>query len=89
MEERNKDKQWKCGSFYTVAFLILKGFDLVGVEPSPNPKRSVFILKDSPERKELLQSFNFDPENSPSCLVDFRRAVTAIRDLKQKLYQEK
>lgn len=89
MEKDNKNKLWRCGSFYTVAFLVLHGFDLIGVEPSSNPKRSVFILKDSPEREELLQSFNFSPENSPSCLVDFRRAVTVIKDLKQKLYQEK
>lgn len=89
MEKHNKNQLWRCGSFYTVAFLILKGFDLVGVEPSANPKRSIFILKDSPEREGLLQSFNFAPENSSGCLVDFRRAVTVIRDLKQKLYQEK
>ncbi|HAP37805.1 hypothetical protein A2574_00655 [Candidatus Shapirobacteria bacterium RIFOXYD1_FULL_38_32] len=89
MEKQNKNQIWRCGSFYTVAFLILHGFDLVGVEPSSNPKRSIFVLKDSPERQELLQAFNFAEENSQSVLVDFRRAVSVIKSLKEKLYQEK
>ena len=90
MQAENK-KFYRNSSFYTVIFLILKGgFELVGIEPSPtNPNRSVFVLKDSPNRSDLLRELNFAEENSPSVLVDFRRVVTAIKSLKGKLYQEK
>jgi hypothetical protein len=89
MRIQKENKLYRSSSFYAVAFLILHGFELVGVESSPDSHRSVFVLKDSPDRQKLLQVFNFAEENSQSCLVDFRKVVTVIKDLKQKLYQEK
>ena len=90
MQNENKNL-YRSSSFYTVVFLILKGdLELVGIEPSPtNPNRSIFVLKDSPNRSNLLKELNFAEENSPSVLVDFRKAVTVIKALKTNLYQEK
>lgn len=90
MQNENK-KFYRNSSFYTVVFLILKGgLELVGIEPSPtNPNRSVFVLKDSPNRSNLLKELNFAEENSRSVLVDFRKAVAVIKNLKSNLYQEK
>jgi len=76
-------------SFYTAVFLILNGLDLQGIKPSSNPSRSVFVLRDSPNRQEILRAFNFAEKNSPSVMVDFREAVSAIKNLKQTLYAEK
>jgi len=90
MQNENK-KLYRSSSFYTVIFLIVKGgLELVSIEPSPiNPNRSVFVLKDSPNRSNLLKELNFAEENSPSVMVDFRKVVTAIKNLKTNLYQEK
>lgn len=90
MQNENK-KFYRSSSFYTVVFLILKGdLELVGIEPSPtNPNRSIFVLKDSPNRSNLLKELNFAEENSPSVLVDFRKVVAVIKNLKSNLYQER
>lgn len=90
MQTDNK-KLYRNSSFYTVVFLLLKGgLQLVSIEPSPmDANRSVFVLTDSPNCKQLLQDLNFAPENSPSVLVDFRKAVAVIKNLKANLYQEK
>lgn len=81
---------WATPNFYASVYLILKGAEIVGVEKSKdNSGRSIFIFKDFPQRKELLRQFNFAPEDSPETLIDFRKAIAVIRDLKQKLYQER
>ncbi len=84
-------KLYRNSSFYTVVFLLLKGgLQLVSIEPSPiDSNRSVFVLTDSSNCKQLLQDLNFAPENSSSVLVDFRKAVAVIKNLKANLYQEK
>ena len=76
-------------SFHTSIFLMIHGMDLVSIQPSSNPHRSVFVLKDLPNRKDLLRELNFAEENSPTVLVDFRRVVAISKSLKEKLYQEK
>lgn len=90
MSVANKNTRYYSTNFYASVFLILKGAEIVGVEKSEhNPGRSVFVFRDFPQRKELLRQFNFAPEDSPETSIDFRKAVAVIRDLKQKLYQEK
>lgn len=90
MQNENK-KLYRSSSFYTVVFLILKGgLELIGIEPSPtNPNRSVFVLEDSSNRSNLLKELNFAPEDSPNVMVDFRKAIAVIKNLKANLYQEK
>jgi len=89
MRIQKENKLYRSSSFYAVAFLILHGLELVGVESSPDSHRSVFVLKDSPDRQKLLQVFNFAEESSPDLLVDFRRVISVVKNLKEKLYQEK
>lgn len=87
--QKSKDNQYYTSSFYTAVFLMLRGLELISIQPSSNPNRSVFVLKDSPSRQEILRAFNFAEENSPEVLVDFRKAVTVIKSLKERLYSEK
>lgn len=81
-------KHFHTSNFYITAFLLSKGFQLVDISRS-DPKRSEFILGDRPDRKELIQSFNFAPEDSLEVQIDSRKFVTAIKMLKDRLYQEK
>jgi len=61
---------------------------LVNIDKVSDPRRAQFVFLDSPERESLLQDFNFAQENSPGVIVDARKFVTAIKQLKDKLYQE-
>ncbi len=88
--ENEDDRYFYLTSFYIACFLFSKGLELVNVEKDPeNPKRSQFVFKDAPERETLIQSYNFAKEDSPEVMVDFRKAVLAIKTLKDKLYQER
>jgi hypothetical protein len=84
----NTERQYKTTSFYVAAFLCTNDFILVDIEKT-NDKRSTFVLHDEPRRVALLESFNFARPDAPEVMVDARKFITAIRQLKEKLYQEK
>jgi len=84
----NNDRYFRITSFYAAAFLFVKGMELVNIDRTI-PKRSQFVFLDTPEREVLMQSFNYAPEDSPEVMVDTRKLVTAIKTLKEKLYQER
>lgn len=91
-ENRNKnqdDRYFRTSSFYVAAFLFAKGLELVSIDNTSDKKRSEFVFLDTPERELLLQSFNFGKENSMEVMVDVRKFVTAIKMLKDKLYQQR
>lgn len=85
----NDYRYFRTSSFYVAAFLFAKGQTLVNIDKlaDPNLKRAQFVFLDSPERELLLHDYNFAQEDSPETLIDFRKAVTAIKTLKDKLYQ--
>ena len=87
--EKQKDRYFRTSSFYVAAFLFAKGLEMVNVDKITNPKRAQFVFIDIAERELWLDSFNFAKENSPEVVIDARRFVTAIRVLKDKLYQDK
>ena len=83
------DRYFRLTSFYPACFLFASGLELVNIEQDPmNPKRSQFVFRDTPEREVLIRNFNFAQEDSPEVLIDSRKFVTAIKTLKDKLYQE-
>ncbi len=90
MSNTNKDYQCELTNFYASVFLILKGAQIIGIKKSEdNPRQSIFVFREFPQRKEILQQLNFAKEDSPEVLIDFRKAVTAIKSLKNMLYQER
>ena len=86
-QNSNCDKYFKTSSFYLSAFLFTNGLELVNIDKI-NPKQAVFVFLDTPERESLLHSFNFSKENSSEVMVDARKFISAIKQLKDKLYQE-
>lgn len=89
MDKYSDDRYFRTSSFYAAAFLFAKDQTLVNIDKVTDPRRSQFVFLDSPERESLLQSFNFAKENSPEVMVDARKFVTAIRQLKNSLYSDK
>ena len=83
------DRYFRTTSFYTAAFLFAKDQTLVNIDKTNDPKRAQFVFLNSPELELLLQTFNYAKENSLDVLVDARKFVTAIKMLKDKLYQER
>jgi hypothetical protein len=91
MQNQNQfesSRYWRTTSFYTACYLYAKGQVLVNVDRISDTRRSQFVFLDSPERELLVRSFNYADENDSEVLVDVRTFVTAIKQLKDKLYQD-
>lgn len=85
--DTNKNRAtWRTDSLYLSAFLLTKGLTLATIEKL-STKKSLFVFVDSPDRESLLNQFNFSPKDSKECLIDAREFVSAIKSLKEKLYQ--
>ena len=82
------DKYFRSSSFYVAVFLFAKGLELVDVDKITDSKRAQFVFRDSSEREFLLQNYNFARVDAPEVMVDARKLVTAIKMLKDKLYQD-
>lgn len=82
------DKHFRLQSLYQAAFLFAKGMELASVDRASGSQRATFVFVDSPEREDLMQSFSYGKEGDPTALVDARKLITAIRALKEKLYQD-
>jgi len=80
------DRYFRTASFYAAAFLFAKDVVLVNIEKTENT-RSRFVFHDTPERELLLESFHFAKPNAEEVMVDARKFATAIRQLKEQLYQ--
>lgn len=86
MNTKHKERKYSTSSFYSACFLLAKGMHLIGIDRT-NPRRCEFVFEDSPERERLLHDFSFAFDNDPVVLVDARRLITAIKTLKEKLYE--
>ncbi|MBI3887988.1 hypothetical protein HY310_02875 [Candidatus Microgenomates bacterium] len=83
---KNTCDTWRTDSLYLSAFLLVKGLSLSTIERLSN-KKSLFVFVDSPNREVWLDQYNFSPEDSSDCLIDARKFISAIKSLKEKLYQ--
>lgn len=83
-----QNKFYRTSNFYISAFLCAKGVDLVSIDKVSDPKRASFIFLDSPNLGFLIHCFSFCKENDSEVMVDARKFVTVVKQLKEKLYQE-
>ena len=88
MDKNATKNKYSTSSFYPACFLLAKGMRLIEIDRT-NPHRCAFVFEDNPEREGLLHNFSFAPDNDPTILVDARRMVTAIKLLKENLYQDR
>lgn len=79
---------FRISNFYTAAFLFAQGMELVGIDNS-NHRRAEFVFTNPAKCEPLVRSYSFAKDGSPEALVDARKFATAIKLLKEKLYQEK
>ena len=76
---------YKTSNFYLASYLIAKNALLAGIDRLS--VRCEFILKSSEDLKPLIEGFNFAREDQAVVKVDARKMITAIKGLKEKLYQ--
>lgn len=75
---------FKTTSLNLTTFLVVKGFNLIKI--LNGSKRKTFVFKDSSELRELVQLFHFGSDNDPSIMIDGRKMLQVLRDIKTKLY---
>lgn len=83
---KKDDRYYRTSGMYLAAFLFANGIELAGIDRN-DPNRAKFVFVDDPQREALVHAFNFGPENSTSVLLDARKMITAIRNMKQVLRQ--
>lgn len=86
---KQDDRYFRISSFYAAAFLLTKELELVNVDKITDPRRAQFVFRDTPERELFLESYNFGKKDATEAMVDARKFVTAIKMLKDKLYQDR
>lgn len=84
---KNNNKYFRTSSFYLATFLFVKGLELINIDRIDS-KKCVFVFVDTPLRELLVGVFNFGKEDSPEAMVDPRKLITAIKTLKQGMYQD-
>ncbi len=90
MHDTNENqKYFSTSHFYMAAFLFAKGLKLINVDRLANSTRASFVFIDTPQREIFVEAFNFGIEDAPDVMVDTRKLATAIRQLKEKLYQDR
>lgn len=82
------DRYFRTTSFYASCWLLAQGFELVNIDKLVDSKKAYFVFFNSPELAAALRNFNFAKDDSSDLLVNVRSFVTAIKHLKNALYQE-
>lgn len=85
---RTDDRYYRTANFYGAAFALSRGLELVGIDRD-DPKRNQFVFCDAPEREEWMSAYSYASEDAPEVLVDARKFATAIKALKERLYDHR
>lgn len=79
-----KNEIFKTSSLNLATFLSAKSFKLLKI--LNGSKRKTFVFEDSSELRELVRLFSFGEENDPGLMVDGRKLLQTLREMKSKLY---
>jgi hypothetical protein len=86
-EYKNEDERYfNTTNFYLSCFLVAKGSQLVNISKLDS-KKAVFVFVNSPEVEASIHSFSFAKDYSEEAQVDARRFISAIKTLKDSMYQ--
>ena len=84
MDKNNTIEKFKTSNLNLATFLTVKDFTLLKI--LNGSKRKTFIFEDTPELRELVRVFNFGKDNDPELMVDGRKVLGALREMKTRLY---
>jgi len=82
----NKDNNeiFKTSNLNLATFLVVKNFKLIKI--LNGSKRKTFVFIDSPKLQKMVWVFNFGEDNDDNLMVDGRKILQTLRDMKTKLY---
>lgn len=80
----NTSEFFKTTSLNLTTFLVVKDYNLIKI--LNGSKRKTFVFKDSSELRELVRIFHFGGDNDPGLMVNSRKILQTLRDIKSKLY---
>lgn len=81
------ERYFRTTNFNIASFLFTKGIDLANIDRLDNQKRATFVFVDNPQIEELVHDFDYAKENEEVVMVDARKLIYAIKQLKEKIYQ--
>ena len=85
MKNKDTNQNYQTDNFYLATFLISKEIQLINIDRT-NPKHCFFIFKPNPRIESLVHSFSFAIQNSKDVMIDARRLIDAVKNLKNNLY---
>jgi len=83
-----KDKYYRTKHFYWACFLYAKDLEIVGINKENGNRDAEFVFLKNTEIEIWQEIFNFGKEGSFEMLVDSRKFIKAIKELKEKLYSD-
>jgi hypothetical protein len=81
------DRYFRTTTFNTAAYLYAKGYQLAGINKTVDSKRSEFVFVNSADLQTDIEIFLLANETEPDLLISARTLFTAIKQLKNVMYQ--
>ena len=85
---KNDSRYYRTSHFNLACFLYAKGIAIANIDKLSNTKRADFVFVSSPEVEELAHTFSFAKDNDKTVMIDARKLIYSIKNLKEKLYQD-
>ncbi len=83
--KKDSNRYFRSSSFSLVAFLVTKGEQIAGINPTDNPSRKEFMFIATPRLEELVSLYKFGDRNDPELLVSAQLYEQARRELMDRL----
>ena len=80
-----EDKTYITNNLYLSCFILCKKYPLIDIEKGGGGKSNFVFLNDG-TLEGIVKDYDFALENSPEVMVDVRSFVSAIKQMKEKLY---
>lgn len=80
------DRYYRTAHFGLAALLLTKDQVLVNADKT-NPKKVIFVFRNTPELEEIYRDYNFGPPKSSNTQVDVRKYEVAMDTLKRVIYE--
>ena len=83
-KDKNVIEKFKTSNLNLATFLTVKDFTLIKI--LNGSKRKTFVFEDSSELRELVRLFSFGKDDDPELMVNGRKILSALREMKTRLY---
>ena len=84
MKTTARNGSYALSDFYLASYLVCRGLELIRTDPAEG-HRVLFVLKDSPNRQQLIQDFfshraQVDPLDFKDAIVNLKSMIHGVRN---------